>query len=243
MKKYLSYDIEIYNDLPTGGSVDLHNIIPSIAAITSDYEHVRFYSDIPFMGKKTAKKLVYDMYECVENGYTIFGWNSCSFDFPLLAFYSEEIDMCSRLCLNSVDGMFLVVCNKGHFLGLDAALIGSHLETKVHSVVLNDGSIFSEMNGSKAPMLYRKGEYKATEEYLFGDVVQPLKLAYEIEKQGGIRWTSKAGKQQFLRTKMLTVKECLKLELPDTSWMSEPKKREDFYSWIPQEVLRKEGVI
>jgi hypothetical protein len=30
----------------------------------------------------------------------------------------------------------------------------------------------------------------------------------------------------------LTVEECLALPVPDTSWMTEPRPREAYYSWI-----------
>jgi len=243
MKEFLSYDIEIYEDLPEGENADLSKITPSVAAFCTDYENIHYYDDIPHMSKETAKKLVLDLQNKVNEGFTLFGWNSLSFDLHLLALYSGMLEECGRLALNHVDGMFLVVAQKGFYLGLDKALIGAKMETKLHEVELNDKSKFGQMNGSKAPMLWRAGEYSAVREYLKYDVIQPLKLANHIQSTGYIRWKSNSGKDNWLKTQVLTVKECLKLEKPDTSWMTSAPRREDFYSWIPENILKLEGVI
>jgi hypothetical protein len=46
-------------------------------------------------------------------------------------------------------------------------------------------------------------------------------------KKGTIgKWTP-----TFKEGRMLTVRECLELPLPDVSWMDEPWPREKFYGW------------
>lgn len=243
MRNYLSFDIEIYNEMEEGNR-DLKSLIPSVGAFCTDYENVMYYEDVPYMTKETAKKLVVDMTNKVNEGYTLFGWNILSFDLQLLAHYSEMYNECGRLALNSVDGMFLVVCHKGFFLGLDKVLFGAGLETKLHEVEMNDGTTMKEMNGSKAPLLWRNKEFSAVKDYLKYDVIQPLKLVYHLEQTKTIRWLSQSGKKNFLRTEMLPVKEALSLPVPDTSWMkNQPISRKDFYSWIPEEILKKEGII
>lgn len=236
MTKWLSFDIEIYNDLEDGQKLDF-SITPSVAALASSEIDVQYFYDTPFMSKETAQGLVYVMLEAQKNGYIIFTWNGLSFDFPLLGMYSGMMEECGELAWNSVDGMFLVVCHKGYPLGLDAALTGAGLESKVHSVILNDKTVFSEMNGKEAPRLWRAGEYQAVVDYLRGDVVQPLKLAEWIESHHRVSWTSRSNRFQTFSTEMLTVRECMNLPLPDVSWMSNPKPREEYYSWIPNEVL------
>ena len=44
--KLLSYDIEIYNEFPTEGEVDLADIIPSVAAIGTNKDDVEFFDDL-----------------------------------------------------------------------------------------------------------------------------------------------------------------------------------------------------
>lgn len=241
-KHFLSFDIEINEDMNEGEN-DLSKINPSVGAFCTDYENVSYYYDKPYMTRETAKKLVADMENKVKEGFSLFTWNGLSFDMQLLGLYSGMVAECGRLALNSVDAMFLVVAHKGFFLGLDKALVGANIETKLHTVTLNDKTRFSEMSGQKAPLLWRSGEYSAVMDYLKYDVVQPLKLANHIQSTGYIRWTANSGKSNYLKTEMLTVKEALKLPLPDTSWMKSAKPREDFYSWIPKDVLEDEGIL
>ena len=96
------------------------------------------------------------------------------------------------------------------------------------------------MSGAKAPTFWRNGEFEAVKTYLRGDVIQPLKLTFAIENNHGIKWTSKTGRSQFLSTNLITVKNCLKLPEPNTSWMTNPKQRNEYYSWIPKNILDKE---
>jgi hypothetical protein len=242
MHNFLSYDIEIVNELYSEDGIehDLKDIIPSIAAYCLDDLQVKYFYDEPYMTKETAKKLVLEMMDYYKKGVLPLTWNGLSFDFQLLALYSGEVEVCARLALNHIDMMFIVTCNRGYYLGLDTALKGMNVESKVHTVTLNDGSRLESMSGKIAPELWRKGEHEAVKTYLAGDVIQPIKLAQEIERQNRIFWFSKTGKPQSLYTKLIPVKECFGLPLPNTSWMSNPPARMDFVNWMPKEILKNE---
>jgi hypothetical protein len=70
-------------------------------------------------------------------------------------------------------------------------------------------------------------------EYLKRDVLQLLKLAHSVADLRTIRWTSRAGKPQEVRfPRLLTVSECFAIPEPDTSWMSDPPKRQQFVEWM-----------
>lgn len=239
MREYVSYDIELFDDL-LEGDADLKLIKPSVAAICTNYEDCKFFDDDPMMSVVTANRLVDEMLEYQNKGYNILTWNGLSFDLQLLGHYANRLEDCGRIALRHVDMMFLVVCHKGYFLSLDKALKGANIQSKLHNVTLNDNTTFASMGGDKAPLLWRNKEFSAVREYLKVDVEQPLKLARHIENFGYIRWTSNSGKAQSLRTNMLTVKEALQLPVPDTSWMKNVKKREEFYNWIPKSVLEQE---
>jgi len=241
MPKFLSYDIEIYNDLPEGSHI-LDGIVPSIAATCTSKEDLRYWFNTPYMTPETAKELVLFMTDKMSEGIIPFTWNGLAFDFPLLAQHSGLIKECAELALNGVDGMFIIVANKGYFLGLDTALKGAGLETKTHEVKLNSGMAFSEMSGKEAPRLWRDGEYDAVKTYLAGDVFRPLELISAIERNHGIRWTSKAGNVMFQTTPLTPVKDLFKLPIPDTHWMTDPKPRSEFVKWIPQEILNKYNI-
>lgn len=238
----ISFDLEIYNDIPQDAPIDFKSVIPSVAAWCKDTEKVNYYWDKPYMTKETAVRLVNDLLLLVREGYKLFGWNILNFDLPVIAYYSGMMDECGRLAMLCYDPMFTILCIKGHYLGLDKVLQGSKLETKLHSVVLNDGSILNEMNGSRAPLLFRSGEYNAVLNYLKYDVIQPLKLSYAIEENGGIGWTSNSGKRNFVSTKLITVKESIKIEKPYVAWMENPPSREKTYEWIPKNILSEHGL-
>ena len=246
--KLLSYDIEIYNDFPEG-EVDLHDIIPSIAAIcTTELDGRFFYSPKnedgsgAHMHPDIARNLVWAMWASAKDGYVPFTWNGTGFDFQLLAYYTGLIEECAHLALNSVDGMLLVTFRKGYYLGLDAALIGAGVAGKQHEVTLNDGSVITDMNGAKAPEMWRNGEYSAVMDYLRGDVVQPLKLGEVLLSSNQLKWTSKSGRPQGVFTKMELVKDLFKLPVPDTSWMTDPPTRRKFIDWMPENVLKENGI-
>ena len=238
--KLLSYDIEIYNEIPENG--DLHEVIPSVAAIGTTENDVQFFYDEPYMTKKTSKVLVNKMMDYYKDGYLPWGWNTVSFDFRLLAYYSGMIEECSILALEGIDGMLHITFNKGYYLVLDTALIGAKLETKLHHVQLKDGTMLDGMSGMLAPKMWRDGEIQAVMDYLRVDIVQPLKLVFAIEQNKGIKWTSKAGKPMFVGTKLMPTKDLFKLPEPDTSWMDSPKLRKDFVNWIPKEILKKYNI-
>lgn len=242
----ISFDLEIYDELPEGTTnPDLTTIIPSVAAFainSFELDEVKYFFDIPHMTKETAGIIVNEMLEYHKAGYRVYGWNILGFDLPIMAHYSGMKKEVSMLALNSIDPMFIVHCNKGYYLGLDKVLTGCGLETKIHSVKLNDGSICSDMGGAKAPMLWRNGEHAAVMEYLAGDVVQPLKLADFIDSKGHMTWTSNAGKKQTLRTELITVKDALKLPEVDQSWMSNPKSRKSYLEWMDDGVLEENGI-
>jgi hypothetical protein len=61
-------------------------------------------------------------------------------------------------------------------------------------------------------------------------------------ERGGIAWTSKTGKPMFLQTRPMMVKELFGLPLPDTSWMTDPKPREEFVDWMPKNVLEEYNI-
>jgi hypothetical protein len=237
--KLLSYDIEIFNDLVEGEEVDYHAIIPSVAAFCTNENDVQYFYDKPYMTKETACRMINAMIAYYKQGFIPFAWNGTSFDLRVLAYYSGMIEECAKLALFGIDGMLLVTFNRGHYLGLDTALIGAGLETKTHHVKLNDGSEILDMSGAKAPEMWRSGEYDAVMMYLRGDVVQPLKLAEIIENKKKICWSSKSGKPMSVATDMELVKNLFKLPEPDTSWMDKTPTRKQFVDWMPKEILEK----
>src|SRR5689334_22165067 len=186
----------------------------------------------PRMTRGECQLLVYNLAELAKS-YTLVGWNSLSFDWELLADESGLYEECSQLALDHVDMMFMVVAIKGYRLGLDKAAKGMGLEGKRKTVRLLDGSELNDMNGAKAPGLWAAGEYQAVLDYLEGDILNTLKVAQAMQEAKCLRWVSGYGKpQQFSFARLLTVRECLKLPLPNTAWMSDPVGRDHYMTWL-----------
>lgn len=240
--KLASFDLEIAKELIHDQPVE--NLGISCAALALDPPltiqgeplPVLYWYAQPQLNKERCQELVGALQMYTEGlGYKLLTWNGCGFDFKVLAQESGMYKECAELAMNHIDMMLLVTFNKGHYLGLDKALAGAGLAGKKHNVILKDGSELNGMVGALAPKLWAEGETDAVLSYLKEDVLQPLQLAQWIYQNHRIIWQSRTGKFHSLSVpELLTVKECFDLPLPDTSWMADAPKRENFVSWMSQ---------
>jgi len=108
----------------------------------------------------------------------------------------------------------------------------------MHNVTLADGTILTEMDGAKAPQLWRAGEREAVLLYLDGDVEQTLQLAQRLRDNSHVTWTSNRGRLQHVDIPLLTVEQVYAHGYPkiDTSWMTNPPTRDQFVAWMPDGV-------
>ncbi len=239
--KLAAFDLEIAKALPDE-STDWHAHGPlgiGCAAIAlNDPLEVEVHYNQPQLSRRQAEKLVERLVQIEKEGYTLITWNGCSFDFRVLAEESGRVEQCTRLALSHVDLMLYVTFSLGWYLGLDSALAGASLSGKKKAITLSDGTQITNMDGSKAPELWQRGEIEAVIEYLKEDVRQELALAEWVARRGEIRWTSRSGRPWRLSAPHLpTVRECLSLPEPDTSWMSDPPRRERFTEWFSPRIL------
>lgn len=206
----------------------------SCAAVAfSDRDDVKIWQGIPRLNQAEAREIVADLSELVRQGYTLVTWNGCGFDFRVLADESGEHEQAAQLALRHVDMMLMVTFAKGWYLGLQKALEGAGLPGKLKTVELSDGRLLTDMDGSKAPLLWAQGEHQAVLKYLEQDVRQQLALAQHVLKRGRVSWRSNRGNQQSVHFGgLLTVAECFDLPEPDTSWMTDPPSRDQFVAWM-----------
>ena len=236
--KLAAFDLEIADPIPEGKNWREARPRISCAALAKrDYDgevQVSYWQGEPAMSQDECRFMREDLSRVVEQGYTLLGWNSTSFDLSLLSEQSGQVRECAELALNHVDLMFAVVCAKGHRLGLNRALIGMGFKGKKHEVTLKGGEVIAEMNGALAPKMWREGETEAVLTYLHDDVVELLKLAEKIEQVKALWWVSNSGNPQSIPLPSLpTVLECL-------TW---PERidplvdRRESYNWIPSDML------
>jgi len=232
-----SFDIEIASVFPPSVPdwAEQPNLGISCAAVAlSDPQEVRIWSNEERLTKQEAQSLVGELRGMNEAGYSIITWNGCSFDFRILAEESSMSEEVSQLALKHIDLMLMVTFSKGWYLGLEKALVGAGLSGKLKSVWLSDGTVLQDMDGSKVPELWAKGEHDAVLAYLKQDVKQQLELAQIVLRRGLISWISNSGNPQSVHfSRLLTVEECFSIPEPDTSWMTDPPSRQQFVSWMP----------
>jgi hypothetical protein len=244
---FASFDIEISKELPEdfSGDIDIYRPLGiSCGAIRfSDKEKTRFFyhrdsEGNPQPGKMTpveVDQMTIALSQARAWGYKIVGWNSLKFDFYSLAEEGTLQRLCEELALSHYDPMYQFFCNTGYFKALDDVSKAMGLEGKVKEVTLNNGETLTDMSGAMAPRMWALGEFDAVLTYLDGDVLQTLQSAQLIAAFKEIQYYTKAGKPRLISIPdLLTVKECTSSKIPDNSWMDNPPKRKDFFSWFKE---------
>jgi hypothetical protein len=175
------------------------------------------------MSREEAADLVHYLEDRVTEGYNLLTWNGLGFDMDILAEESGLLDACRRLAVAHVDMMFDIFCRLGHGVGLDAAAHGMGLAGKTKG-----------MKGELAPVLWARGEREEVLDYVAQDVRTTMEVAQVCESRGELRWVARSGllRRMALGDGRLTVREALRLPLPDASWMDSPLPRERFTGWM-----------
>lgn len=181
------------------------------------------FRPVPRMRQGECVDLVWTLQAHALDGYTLLTHNGVSFDFDVLAEESGMHAECVELAMNSADLCFQTLCVKGYPIGLDALCRGMGLESKIEG-----------MSGALAPQLWSEGQYAKVLEYVAQDTKSTLSVALEVERRGSLSWIAKSGRLNTMPVgRILTVRECLQLEKPDTSWMTgERPNREMATAWM-----------
>jgi len=229
----MAFDLEIAKEIPDGGDWRANSPlgISCAAALANDLaQPIIWHGRTPACGhaaqmnQEEVKAMVLTLQAMVSaGGYTLVTWNGLNFDFPVMAEESGLVSECKELAAHHVDMMFHVFCVKGHYLGLDTAAKGMGLPGKTPG-----------MTGADAPRYWAQERYEEVPEYLAQDVRTTVDVAQACEERGALLWTSQRGNPQGidLPSGWLPVLEALKLAEAETSWMTNPPKRNDFTAWL-----------
>jgi hypothetical protein len=239
--KLASFDIEICDELTPSpdGSVPAYPRLSCAALAIQDtpeaepcLEYFTSSANENAMTNEQVLGLLDTMLHLARHDYKFLTWNGVAFDMRLIAHFSGDQfapDVYRLAWQDHIDMMLLVTFQTGYRLGLDAALLGAGLESKLHQVTLTTGEVITDMSGARAPALWCAGERQAVLDYLAVDVIQPLKLARRIEAERCLRWTSKKGRAMFINTDLLTVKDAYHtLPQMDCSWLPDPILRQPY---------------
>lgn len=181
-------------------------------------------------------KYLVDMYEM---GYTIVTINGLAFDFRVLAEESRDEAVYSdmqKLALNHFDPTFLVLCERGFPIGMQAMADGFALPGKTGG-----------MDGIKAVQMWGSGarvDQERVLKYVERDAETTYALALKIAEASAIRWITRKGRLNRHATTLRLVHDCLRKAVPDVSWMTgedRPTRRE-FANWaLSEELIAAEG--
>lgn len=259
----LAFDLEIATRFPGDGRPDFKTMLVSCAATISDLGEVKtyqgpalegggYYASMPPEG---VTQMVRDLGKAYTAGDTIISFNGLGFDWKLLAYASKSkgaYRACARMALGHYDVMFQALCELGYPIGLAKVAEGFKLHGKLDGMngalavpMWVGGATLEEEKQVQDTFSVRCGSPQAQEivlRYVTQDAKATLDVWKAIVDAREVRWiTQKGAKKSFPPGNgrgLLTVRECLALPRPDTSWMTTPMRREDFYSWIPEDLLK-----
>jgi hypothetical protein len=231
--RYLAFDIETAKDIPGEDFIWRPHRplgISCAATLASDMNQPVLWqgkmqdgSPAPQLSQEGAEELVRYLVRMASEGYRILTWNGLGFDFDILAEESRATALCKECALGHVDMMFHAFCSLGYPIALEKAAQGLGLPGKP-----------AGMSGEKAPRLWAEGQFDKVLGYVAQDVRITLSVAQACDQRRSLEWITRKGTRSSmpLKSGWLSVKDALRLPLPDTSWMSVPIPRRDFTAWL-----------
>lgn len=210
--KYLAFDLETAKITEDG--IDLLQQRPlgiaCCATLTSDGILKTWDGLLDKMVPQQCRRLIEYLLEMSEQGYTIVTFNGCGFDFDILAEESGARAICRKLAIDHIDMAFAMFAEKGFMVSLQSICEGMGLPGKSGS-------------GADAPRLWAEGKREEVLAYVSRDVEVTLSVFQAIRKTKAVRWISKTSGHlcdwRPRSGKLLTVREAMRLPLPDVSWM------------------------
>jgi hypothetical protein len=235
MKNFVAFDLEIARDFSEGRPYG----ISCAATITGDDDLALWHGGIakpphgemypPQMTPDDVGRLIDYLWGLFSSGYKVVTWNGLGFDFDVLAEESGDLLnrrwTCVDMAMNHIDPAFEMLCDKGFMIGLDTAAQGLGVEGKTEG-----------MHGSLAPIMWQRSREDQDKvlEYVAQDARVTANVYRAILEKRMVPWISQAGRQNYwlLReNEPVIVSKALDRPKPDTSWMTNPRKREDLYGW------------
>ena len=234
--RYVAFDIETAKILPekVGDLLEHRPLGICCAAAIGSGESVATTwhgrtADVapsPRMSRQEAQALVLDLQTLTsDRGCTLLTWNGLNFDFNILAEESGLWEECAALALAHVDMMFHVVCDRGHYVALGARRAGVPARRKDRR----------RLWAQRADPLGGRDAHDEVIRYNTRDVELSLEVAQASERAGAFRWVTRKGTiaEMALERGWLDVAGARALPLPDTSWMTDPPRRDNFFRWFP----------
>ena len=176
-----------------------------------------------FMPPAVVGSLVDYLVEMQGKGYVPVGFNSLSFDLPIVARNGDAAAFanCQKIALAHCDMWYEMLCRKG---------FGCSLAAMAAPLGLSKEEGFSGVDAVKAWGTGDRQERFKVLRYCANDARVTAQVFLNACHTGRVEWVTKAGEKKAwvlaasqeigeLSFRWLTVAECAKLPTPDTSWM------------------------
>jgi hypothetical protein len=225
---FVTFDIETAKVLPPMAEPAHHMPLGiAIAACRLPSGEVRYWhggspdQPAPALDAIESAALVGDLQALTQDGTPLVTWNGAAFDFLVLAHESGQWAQCAELARRHIDIMFHFFCAQGYPVSLEA--VGTTLGLKKAA----------GLTGAQTPAAWKRGEHARVKEYLAGDVEMLAGIYLAARRDRGLSWiTQKGQRRRWSAPELLTVEQALELPEPDTSWMSNPRRRADLLGWM-----------
>lgn len=231
-RRLLAFDIETAKQIPNREfNWREHRPlgITCAALYPTDAEPLLFFSTTrsgAYRKQMTAEdccRLACTLEDYADDGYTLATWNGLAFDFDVLAEESRLPDLCKRLALEHVDGMFHAFCLLGYPIGLQRVASALGIRGKP------DG-----LDCTQAPQLWAEGRQDQVLDYVANDARLTADILRAAEQLGQLSWITRKNDRRTIKLPqgLLTVKQACRLPEPDNSWMTNPLTRQSFLAWL-----------
>lgn len=211
------------------------------------------------MNPAEVQELAGYLLEMQAQGYTVVTWNGLGFDFDVLAEECQNVIWSSdvaNLAMQHVDPYFQMFCERGYGIGLETAGNGLGVGQKTEGMHGDLAPVLwcgwpdwadDDLRQRIGTLGVEPGT-RAAQNLCLEYVAQDAKLTADVYRailtKMHLPWIARSGRSNTWHPmifadaqdkRLLTVSESLDIPEPDTSWMSNPRKRSDMLAWIDGE--------
>jgi hypothetical protein len=227
----LTFDIEISNEFELLPGEDLEDYGPfdiSVAATHVVGGEERLWmtrtatgTPAPHMSRDDARSLLGYLSAMQDAGHHLVAWNGLSFDLRWIGHVAGDMGTARKIARRLFDPMYQFFKLKGFPVGLAKVAEGMGIPAK------------KLMNGADAPGHWRAGNYQLVCDYVIGDVRLTASVTDAILRAKRIAWITMRGtRSQVEVSQLLPVESCMRLPMPDQSWMDDPLEDSKFLHWL-----------
>jgi hypothetical protein len=227
----LTFDIEITNEFDLLSGEDLEDYGPFDISVAATHipggEELLWMSRTPTgtpaasMATADARALLHYLKAKQDDGHDLVAWNGLSFDLRWIGHVANDLATARQVARRLYDPMYQFFKLKGYPVGLAKVAEGMGVPAR------------KLMNGADAPKHWRAGNHQLVCDYVVGDVRLTASVTQAILQAKRIQWITMRGSRSSVPLPhLLPVEHCMRLPMPDQSWMDDPIEDDKFLHWL-----------